>query len=144
MYGPPTGETTRLALPDGDWLLVKKRLTAGEYRELLRRMSTQKDDGTLVVNSLETGRARCVAYLVDWSPRDWPPIRHQGADDVAAALDALDPDDFEVVKDAVMAHEAAMLAARAEEKKRRTGETPSAPTSRSLVAVGGAMSGSEI
>jgi len=141
MYGPPTGETKRLALSDGQWIAVKKRLTAGEYRDMLRRMSTQKDDGTLVVNSLETGRARCVAYLVDWSPADWPPIRHAGRDDLAVALDALDPDDFEEVKDAVMAHEVAMLEERTEEKKRRAGGMTSSATSRSPAAMAGAMSG---
>jgi len=141
MYGPPTGETKRLPLSDGQWVAVKKRLTAGEYRDMLRRMSTQKDDGTLVVNSLETGRARCVAYLVDWSPPDWPPIRHAGRDDLAVALDALDPDDFEEVKDAVMAHEVAMLEERAEEKKRRSGMTASARISPSPVAMVGVMNG---
>jgi hypothetical protein len=141
MYGPPTGDTKRLPLSDGQWILVKTRLTAGEYRDLLRRMSTQKDDGTLIVNTLETGRARCVAYLVDWSPPDWPPIRHVGADDRAQALDALDPDDFEEVKDAINGHEAAMLAERTEEKKRRTGATTSSPTSPSPAVLVGATSG---
>jgi len=135
-----TPETIRLELPGADWLLVKRRLSAGEYRAMLRRMSTLNGDGTYHVDPLETGIARMVAYLVDWSFPEYP-IRGKTHVDVYAACDQLDPDDFELVKEAVAAHEAAMTAERERQKKVLGGATASPSISPSPAAATGATNG---
>lgn len=142
MWTPPNGATVRLALDDTEWIVVKRRLTAGEYNDMLERGSITDAEGRLRTNPFQMPLAQCQAYLVDWSPTDWPPIKRRPLADVAAALRALDPEDYGAVLDAVLAHQAAMLDERTEEKKRRAGANGSSPTSASPAAVAGAMSGS--
>ena len=116
-------ETVRIMLEGGAWLLVKKRLSAGEYRTMLRRMSDRAPDGSYRIDPLETGIARMLAYLVDWSLPDYV-IRDKSTSELETALNMLEPDDFEIVMHAIIAHEAAMLAERTEEKKLRSGGKP--------------------
>lgn len=109
-------ETVRLTLPSGDWMVVKKELTVGEdhrYRSAgLHRISREGQAPTVDVNWAEIALARVETYLVDWSAKtadgkDVPVTR--------AAIEALDPDDFRVMDEAIQAH----IAATAEEKKLR-------------------------
>ena len=142
------GETKRLDLSGGQWLVVKTHLNTGEEREMLRRASQVGTDGVRRLDALLNAQATIVAYVVDWSLTgiDGKPVVIRGKDaaTVIAILDALDPDRFREIKEAVEAHEQAMADARAEEKKLRTGVSGSSPTSPSPDAVAGAMSGSAI
>jgi len=140
-------ETTRLELSDGQWILVKRRLNAGEQRAAFRRQYTPNPDtGKLQVNPDGIGIAMVTAYLIDWSltdHRDAPvEIAQQPFEVVLAALDNLEDDRFDEIKTAIEAHDAAQRKAREQEKKLRAGVTTSPTTSPSPDASAGAMSGS--
>ena len=126
-------ETAKLDLTNGDWLLVKKRLNAGEQRRAFARIVKKMAVGQDVeIDPEATGLAKMAAYLLDWSLCDdqgaGVPIRDQPASLVEAALLALDPDSFREIHDAIQAHEDREAAALAEEKKRTAGATPSSVT----------------
>lgn len=126
-------DTKTLHITDGDWLLVKKRLSAGEHRALFARMYLAATDGRFHVNPLQRGIAQITAYLIDWSLTDdqGKPvvIRDKSIDDLTTILDSLDLESFTEIREAIEAHEEAMIAEREEEKKTRTGERPSSVTS---------------
>jgi hypothetical protein len=139
-------DTTRLDISDGDWLLVKRQLNAGEQRRQYARMYRDNTAGRFTVDPLQTGLALVLAYLLDWSLVDDTgqviDIRDADDDTKAAALDAIDYDSFVEIKDAIEAHERANDAATAAKKKIPPGEPSSVPTSPSLVGVAGGTSGS--
>ena len=120
-------ETVRLELVEGQWLRVKRRLNAGETRGVFRRLYLQAEDGTLKLNPDTVGTTLITAYLVDWSLTDarGEPvvIAQQPAAVLEAALDALDPDKFAIIKAAVDAHDERERVARDEEKKTRSTAT---------------------
>ena len=129
-------ETVKLDLSDGDWLIVKRRLTAGEERRAFTRSVKPAELGKrLEVNVDAVALAKVVAYLLDWSLVDDSgavvPVRDASTADVEAALDALDPATFREIHDAITAHEARELEALATEKKTRSGATGSAAISTS-------------
>jgi len=130
-------ETTTLHISQGDTLIVKRRLTAGEHRDMLVRGSVMGEDEKLHVNPAQIGLAAMTAFLVDWSFVDdrgqHVEIRGLSIADLEACLRALDPDDFEEVKTAIEAHENAMTAERDQEKKHQAGASGSVSTSPSLV-----------
>jgi D-aminopeptidase len=140
-------ETTRLDISGGDWLLVKKRLNAGEQRRAFARMYREGAAGRLQIDPLQTGLALVLSYLLDWSLLDeaGKPIAIMDADDEtkAAALDAIDYDSFVEIKNAIDAHQNANEAEAAAKKKIRPGAPSSAPSSPSPVAADGALSGSK-
>lgn len=127
-------ETARVPLSDGDWLIVKKRLTAGETREMYRGGITS----TGRIDHLNMPYSRALAYLVDWSVTDpdGKPviIRDKSRDEVASALDALDPDFYGEIMRAIEAHEDAMRDERDREKKAASGQTDSGSSSGSASA----------
>jgi hypothetical protein len=133
--------TARLDVSEGDYLIVKQDLNAGEYRELMRastRVVTDAD-GTahLEMDRVVSGLALVQAYLLDWSFADAEGkkilIADQPAAVVRAALDAIASDAYMEVQRAIQAHQAARAEAIAEEKKTRTGAGASA---RTLTSVG--------
>lgn len=140
-------ETRRLDISRNDWLLVKRRLNAGEQRRAFARMYRDSASGRRVVDPLETGVALVLAYLLDWSLIDegGKVIDIRDADDETklAALDAIDYESFCEIKDAIEAHQKANEAEDDAKKKIPTGEPPPAATSPSLVGVAGGSSGSE-
>lgn len=101
----------------GDWIEVKKRLNTGEWRAALARRYVAGTDGSMKVNLIESGIAQSAAYLLDWSFPEFP-IRGKSIDEITAALNALDPDDFAEIKAAVEQHEDAVQAEREEAKKK--------------------------
>lgn len=135
-------ETTKLEISNGDWLLVKKRLTAGEYQRHLQLYLTteHKVDGTLV------GFSRVASYLLDWSfqSADGKPVAINGLDpkDIMTHLQDLPVEDFKEVLNAIDAHIEREDAAREAEKKGQGGENASSPISPSLATLGGDMNGS--
>lgn len=146
-------ETIRLSLPDGDWLQVKARLNAGEYRAFIMQSSKatsapcpscgfQSDD--LVFDALKYPLELAAAYLVDWSftmNGQVVPIAQQPPDAIRSALDSLEPEDFKLVWQAIEVHKDRQDLARAEQKKILSTETSSVPTLPLHAAVTGAMNG---
>lgn len=140
-FPPPV--TVRLPLSDGQWLLVRRELTWGETEDALARTYSAAADGSLKVNALLVGTAMLLAYLVDWSLEDEEgpvPIRGRGPDEVWQTLRRLRADRLREVRDAVQAHEAAVLETRAQEKK-LPATSDGAPTSPSRSAVAGGSTG---
>jgi len=138
--------TDRLELSEGDFLIVKQDLTAGEYRELMRASmrpllvtttATGAATPTMELDPIAAGVAMVLAYLLDWSftDADGRPIliADQPAAVVTAALDVIDSDAYMEVQKAIQRHQGARAAALAEEKKTRTGAR--APD-RTLMSVG--------
>jgi hypothetical protein len=132
-------EEMRLDLSDGDWLLVRKHLTAGDEREALAKVikaGTFKSGERPELDPKQLGIAQAVVYLLDWSITDADDqpirIRDQPYDFVAAALGNQTPESLREILDAIQAHDGAMIAERAQEKKDRAGKSASAPTSTSV------------
>lgn len=139
-------DTIRLTISNGDWLLVKRRLSFGDQRAAFARLYTTDPDGTVRRNPTGLGVAQVAAYLLDWNLTDdaGRPVVICGVstDELMAALDQLSPEDFTEIREAIEAHEAATLAAIEDAKKKSAGITTSDPTSPSPSAVTGVSSGS--
>jgi len=133
-------ETIRLPLSDGQSIVVKKRLSAGEFRAHLRRGSRLDADGVRQVDILEHSLSLVIAYLVDWSLD--VDIRGVAEANLVAALDTLEPARFVELKQAIAAHEASMTAEREAEKNGTGGEKNTAAISPSPYAAAGVSSGS--
>ena len=105
-------ETARLDLPSGDWIIVKKFLTAGDERAMFWRMLRQGFDGKDKIDPLLVANAKIVAYLLDWSVSDADGnpviIRDEGPDSIASIVDMLDPDDCRMIANAINDHETAI------------------------------------
>jgi hypothetical protein len=140
-------ETRRLSISDGDWILVRKRLTHGETQEAFKRRYLSGVDGRLHVDPVQIGHAQILAYLVDWSLTDPDgaviPIKGQGADLVEGALNSFDDDTVAEILAAIRQHEVDMYTARETEKKTiPTGVNASSPISISPAPAAGGTSGS--
>lgn len=135
-------EVRTIPLSDGDTITVKKRLNAGERREMINSML----DAGGQVDAMRSGYAICLAYLVDWTfvGFDDKPlvILQQPPEVLAAALNALKHEDFVEVKEAIEKHETEMKAQREAEKKTLHGSTTSSTTSPSPSDSAGDTSGS--
>ena len=110
-------ETLTLQISHGDWLLVKKHLTAGEQRRIFGRMYRSLGTGIVELDPLQTGVSKVVEYLIDWSFADADDkpivIRDQSVEMVTSALEAIDPESFTEVLRAIEEHEEAMIKERA-------------------------------
>lgn len=124
-------ETTRLELSDGEWVLVKKRLNAGEHRRMLER-AADIVDGRAVVNPLRIGQAMLLAYLVDSSltDPDGKPfaIRNQPEEVVLSALNLLPSESQIELQDAIAAHVERVRDELDSQKKITSGSNAPAPT----------------
>lgn len=138
-------ESQKLDISKGDWILVRKRLNAGENKRMLRRGMVTDETGRHF-DGIEAGTAKLLAYLIDWSVAGPDgqviAIRGQSDAEIEAALDAIDPESYGEILHAVEAHVDAVDAARAQEKKDQAATTGDAATSPSLSSVAGASSGS--
>src|SRR5262252_8082329 len=108
-----TPETVQVPLPEGQWIELKKRLTAGEARKAMASLVSEvRTDGRMTPNLEMVGKAELLAYLVDWSLTDAQgkrvPIDTAGKK--LAAIDNLDEDRYTVIADAVGEHVKAMTA----------------------------------
>lgn len=125
-------ETHTLTLANGETLIVKKRLNAGERREMLRAM--RGPDG--LYDGALSGLCTILAYLLDWTVKDdlsGEPlvIRGKTREEITAVLDSLDSEDFGEIKNLVDAWDDKMIAERKEEKKILFGKPESVPVSSS-------------
>jgi hypothetical protein len=128
-------EVTRLPLSDGDFLDVKKRLTAGEERLVFTRQIRAQGLGDKAqLDFDQVGKSKLVAYIVGWSLTDenGAPVPFS-----ESALDNLDPDSFAEIRNAVDAHETAVTAERAARKNSPDGAKASSPISPSPNSTGG-------
>ena len=138
-------DTVTLPLSNGQWLLVRKRLSAGERRAKYARlyMMTVKD-GTHVrqVNPEQVGLASVTAYLLDWSLRDHDGtpvvIKDLPIDQLEMTLNQLTPEAYDEIEKAIETHDDSM----AQKKTIPNGEPASSATSSSPPASGGATNGS--
>jgi len=153
-----TPTEVRLPISEGDYLIVKEKLTAGEQLEVFARLYKPAEGGgaggvtigktgipeSMTLDPLQVGLSMVLGYLLDWSLTDDEgrvvSIRNQPLDVVTAVLRNLEFDDYQEIVAAVQAHDKRIQAAR-QEKKQSGGPSGSAPTLRSLAAVGGGTNG---
>ena len=131
-------EEVRIELSEGDWLLVRKHMTAGEERDAQARVikaGSFKQGEKPELDLEHLGIAQAVSYLIDWSITDADDkpirIRDQSYDFVAAALQNQMPESVFEILTAIQAHDAAMTAEREFQKKDRAGTIAHDPTSTS-------------
>lgn len=135
--------TERLELSQGDFLIVKQDLTAGEYRAFLRAATKPLALGAAGTPAMEldpiaAGEAMVLAYLLDWSFQDADGrplvIADQPPAVVRAALDHLDSATYMEVQRAIQAHQTARETAIEDEKKTRSGAIEPARTLTSVAS----------
>ncbi len=129
-------DSTILHLSDGEWILVKKRLSAGEGRAMFARMIRDGATGD-TIDTPRVALARVLAYLLDWSATTVAIIRNQPNAVVESALDALDADSFREIREAIDTHIAAMDKERAQEKNAPSGAIESSAISPSQSTLAG-------
>ena len=137
-----------LQISQGDSLTVKARLNTGEQRAMFARMYRTPENGspTAHLDPMAVSMARVTAYLLDWTFTNdqghLVEIRDRPVAEVEDALNALDPDDFVEIRQAIDAHIARLEAARAAEKKTQPGAPASSAIGTSPDAVTGDTNGS--
>ncbi len=119
----PTREV-RLSLSEDDWIVIRRELTVGQQRDLVRAMRTK--DGE--IDQTAYPLARALAYLVAWSFVD---ERGTVAPITAGALEFLDTATFAEITAAINAHDDALT----QEKKAMTSTaTAAAPILQSVAS----------
>lgn len=114
-------ESTRIDLPEGQWVEVKRRLNVGEQRELFRRVYPAATAGEkLKLDIAEVGFAKVLAYLLAWSLTD---DQQKPVPISEGALNSLGPDKFAYIREAIEAHEDQQDRARDTEKNAPAGAT---------------------
>jgi hypothetical protein len=136
-----------VSLSEDNWILVKKRLNAGEQRQLYARMYKRVRAGEAAeLDPLQMDLAPILAYLVDWSLTDaeGKPVIIRGlpADQLTATLNALGYPRFLEIMHAITRHQADMDAEREAEKKTLMSGPPSSAISPSRSAADGGTNGS--
>lgn len=115
------------------WVKIKKFLTVGEERVVQTAgwkgvtgmgggEGATGADAEIRIDWKQTSFARAMSYLVDWSLED---DKHNRMPLSMNSLQALHPEVFELIENAITKH----LEAMAAEKKARTGSSAPAPTS---------------
>jgi len=140
-------EDTIIQLTDGEWILVKKWLNAGESHEVFSRMVKSVKAGELDAAGNPTtdmnfdiaqmsGISKAVVYLLDWSAKDPDGkqivIRDKSPREVESALKSLPLDAFKEISAAIDAHEQKMDAELAAKKNGLATESASSATSPSV------------
>jgi hypothetical protein len=133
-------DTETLTLANGDRVVVKKALTAGEQRAAFARMLLRQPDGTYVVDAdgrlvrdpTLYGINIITAFLLDWTLTDDDgavvQIRGLSVDELARTVDSLDPPSFNEIRDAIDDHYGVVVAARQEKKPLMAGGKGSVAT----------------
>src|SRR5580765_7905053 len=131
-------EEMRLEISDGNWLLVRKYLTAGDERdahEHIIKAGTMRPGEKPEIDLKHLGIAQVVSYLLDWSLTDVNDkpivIRGQSYDFIAGALRDMTPEGLREILQAIEAHDNAMTAERAIQKKDQDGVSAPFPISTS-------------
>jgi len=126
-------EVVRIPLTGGDWITVKRELTAGEQRRVFARSAKPVIAGEKIEIDLEkTGVIRMAAYLIDWSFVDDAgkpvAIRDMPMEYVIDVLHSLDAESFAEILTAIDTHEQTIET----EKKTRSTVSGSAVISESV------------
>jgi len=142
---PP--EDCILQLSDGDWILVKKTLTAGESNKVFSRMVKRMKSGEAQADGTSRpeveydieqmgGLSQAVAYLLDWSAKDTNGkpivIRDKSPREIEESLLALPQDAYKEITEAISEHVKRTDAEREARKNGQTSEIVSLPTSPSV------------
>lgn len=147
-------ESKKIDISDGDWILVKQRLSAGDRDDSFERMYLKQPDGSfalqpdgrLIVAPAQMRRALVTAYLLDWSLvglRGEPlVIRGQPIADVEATLRSIDTASFQEIHAAIEQYDVTMALERMAQKKMAGTGPASNSTSDSPSAAAGATNGS--
>lgn len=128
-------ETATLTLEDGERLIVRRELNAGEERAVHARLYVEGANGRLRVDPLATGIALMAAYLLDWTlaDDDGPVvIRGLSAEELIPILNRLRSSRFTEIKEAIERHIDTVAAELAEKKTELVTTTSSDPTSTSV------------
>jgi hypothetical protein len=113
-----------LPISGGDTITVKRFLTAGEFRTLMRAATkpvrfdpataAAGQDLMLEIDPTESGIGTVLAYLLDWTFTDFNGsplvIRDQPPAVVRGLLDAIDAQSYMEVQRAIQAHDTTMRA----------------------------------
>ena len=127
--------TARVALPDGEWIEVKQRLTIGEERRQQASVIKEvRTDGRVTPDLEMLGKAETLAYLVEWSLRDEDGrvVRIDTDARKSAAIDSLSPEAFRLISEAITAHVERMAAERDVQKNVMDGVNALSTTSPSV------------
>jgi len=137
-------ETVTIAISGGDSIVVKKFLTAGEFRELIRcatrpiklNAESAARNMEFEIDPSESGLATVLAYLLDWTFTDFDGrpivIRGEPRDVVRAILDSLDAGSYMEIQSAIQAHDETMRLFLAAEKKMTFGSKQPDPILQSV------------
>lgn len=122
-----TPDTVRLPLAEGDWVDVKKYLTAGEKKALegaglvaIKRTSDPAEGAAFELDFKRLGLALIEAYAVDWSFVD---AKGAPTKPTPENIAALDPDTATELQDAISAHVQRMEAEKNARTPSRAGES---------------------
>lgn len=133
-------DATRYELSTGDWILVKARLNAGEYRRMMSKMMGQvhvtpgqAELTDVPIDPMQAGINIVLAHLLDWSltdPTGAPLVIRDPVtgdrvhhDRVIPMLDGLEIDVYNEIESIIQAH---YSRSRTVEKK-TTSSAPSSP-----------------
>lgn len=142
---PP--ETMTLPISRGDTITVKKHLTAGEFRAYARSQYVLDANGVQSeANPIDIGLARVLGYLLDWTITDHAdkpiPIWEQSDEVKTSALNAIEPECYREILEAIKNHDVSMRKLRTEKKTDQAGEATSSPISASPSDAAGVTNGS--
>lgn len=140
-------EVTVLPISRGDTITVKKHQTAGEFRDYARAQYVLDANGVQSeANPIDIGLAKILGYLLDWTLTDHADkpivIWQQPTDVVASALNAIEPECYQEILEAIKNHDVAMRKLRTEKKTDQAGEATSSPISASPSDAAGVTNGS--
>lgn len=123
-------EIVRVPLSDGDFVDIKKELTAGEERHVFTDLiKTMRAGENAELDPARIGITRVLAYALAWSFVD---SNGQPVPLSEAAINNLDKATFAELTKAIDDHDAAVEKARAERKNVQGGESTSSPISPSV------------
>lgn len=110
-------DSVRLDLPDGQWLLVKKELNAGDTRAIFSDLVKSMPAGERAqLDPSKVGLTKIVRYVLEWSLQDkaGKPVPFS-----EAALLGLKPERYQAISDAIDAHDES-IAKELEARKQST------------------------
>ena len=107
-----TPESVRLPLSDGDYILIRRRLSTGERDDMLSMMLPYVTPGqTAQINSKDARQIAVATYLLGWSAAA-PMSPDLPVQERIDTLRTLDPAAFDEIEAAITAHNAREDAAR--------------------------------
>jgi hypothetical protein len=115
-----------LPLSDGDFIVVKKQLTAGEERKVFAQMVKSMVPGEKMdLDPEKVGLTKMQAYLLEWGGPGFMGANGKPVDVTTGNIEMLRLDKFTEIQTAIDAHEKAQLAARDAEKNDQAGASKS-------------------